>query len=333
MLILNYADVNLALPMKEAIVAVRRAYAAWSSGFAIMPSRLHFELPASSSTCLVMPAYLPGEGGAETPPALAIKVVSVVPGNSVRGMPTIQGAVLVIDPESGECLALMDGAALTAIRTGAGSGVATDLLARDESTTLAVFGTGAQAIPQVLGVCSVRPIDTLWICARNAANGERIAAELSRLPELPLRVHVTSDPRTALHNADVVCTATTAVEPLFEHDALKAGTHINAIGAFNPNMREIPALTVASSRLFVDSHSAALKEAGDIFRAIAEGAIGRDHIIGEIGRVVSGQLTGRQTLEQITLFKSVGMAVQDAASASLALERANSLGIGQQVMW
>jgi len=333
MLILNAADLRAALPMMDAIPAVRWAYAAFSAGTAVMPPRLHLAIPGTDAVSLCMPAFLPDAPDAPVPAALIVKAVSVFPANASLGLKTVQGAALVLDPATGECLALLDGAELTAIRTGAGSGVATDLLARPDGCTLAIIGTGAQALTQVQGICAVRPIQQIRIFGRDRIRAERFAARLAKLSYAHFAIWIAGSVGEALRDADIVCTATTASEALFKDTDLKPGAHINAVGAFRPDMWEVPAAAVLRSRLFVDSRAAALKEAGDIVQAIEEGVIGPGHITGEIGELIDGRVEGRRSADEVTLFKSVGMAVQDAASAAVALANAQARGIGQRVSW
>ena len=280
-----------------------------------------------------MPAFVPANPALGLQAGLAVKAVTIFPDNPGQNLPVIQGAVLVFDPANGKSLALMDGAAMTAIRTGAGSGVATDMLARPESRTLAIIGAGAQALTQIQGICAVRQIDEVWLFDHNADRAERLAETMANSPDLPRRVNVLSDAAEAVMHADIVCTATTSRHEVFPHKSVRAGTHINAIGAYRPDMREISAATLANSRLFVDSRTSCLAEAGDILQAIKEGAIAPGHIAGEIGEVIAGTLRGREFADQITVFKSVGMAVQDAAAASAALANARAQGIGKVVDW
>ena len=333
MLILNREAVQAALPMEVAVEAMRWAYQAWSAGQAQMPQRIHLELPEMKAVSLFMPAFVSKSPDGAFVPALAVKAVSVFPDNPASGLAAIQGAVLVLDPKTGRCLALLDGGALTAIRTGAGSGVATDLLARPDAMVLAMLGAGAQAAAQIQGVCAVRPIRTVWIYDRMPDRAEALASKLAGQSRLPLDIRFTRTAADAIRDADIVCTATTASTPLFNDSDLKPGVHINAVGAFRPTMQEIPPATVQRARVFVDSRAAALSEAGDLVQPLEAGLITVAHILGEIGEVVSGNLAGRLSDGERTLFKSVGMAVQDAIAATVALARAEALGLGQSVLW
>ena len=331
MRILDADAVRAALPMSEAIAAVRWAYIAYSTGQVTMPARLHLPLPEEQAISLVMPALVAASPDGVYPLSYAVKTVSVCPANAGRGLPVIQGAVLVLDPQTGGCLALLDGATLTALRTGAGSGAATDLLARPDAKTLAIFGAGGQAAAQLEGVCAVRSIETVWLYSRTRGKAEELRARWAGHNGVPLDIRIAETAQEALHAADIVCTATTARQPLFAACDVRPGAHINAIGAFRPEMQEIPSGTVQQARLFVDSRPAALHEAGDILQPMQAGLFGPEHLAGEIGAALAGLLPGRERANQITLFKSVGMAAQDAVTATVAAMRAEALDLGLRV--
>lgn len=331
MRILNRSEVQSALPMADAITAMRWAYLASSIGEAKMPSRVHLDLPEAASVALFMPAFVAAKPDGTIAASLAVKAITVIPQNSEHGLPLIQGAVLVFHPQTGQCLALLDGAALTAIRTGAGSGVATDLLARPDAATAAVFGAGPQAETQLEAVCAVRPIQTVWIHNRTRSRAESLVAKLRERPHLPEDIRIAQTAREAVREADIVCTATGAHAPLFADADLKPGAHINAIGSFRREMQELSPETVQRARLFVDNREAALSEAGDLLQALASGHITESHLLGEVGDLLSGSVAGRLTAADLTLFKSVGMATQDAVAASFALARAEAEGLGQCV--
>jgi ornithine cyclodeaminase len=240
---------------------------------------------------------------------------------------------MVLDPATGACIGLVDGASLTAIRTGAGSAVATAALSNDDAETVAILGAGVQAETQLEGVCAVRNIRKVWICARTKARAEHLCARLASRLGIPADVRVVDTSREALKDADIVCTATGARSALFEDRELKPGAHINAIGAYRPDMQEVPAVTVQRARVFVDRLDAAMLEAGDLIRAMEAGLIDGSHITGEIGALLSGELIGRQDRRQITMFKSVGMAAQDAVCSALAVRNAETLRLGVDVKW
>jgi len=326
MLVLDAAAVRQALPMDAAIEAMRRAFAALSAGRAIMPMRSQISIRQHDGVSLVMPAFVDDAEGQ----SLAVKVVSLFDHNADRGLPHIQSAVLVLAPDTGQPLALLEGAALTAIRTGAASGLATDLLARPAVRTAAMLGAGVQARTQLEAVCAVRPIETVWVYDPDPA-----AVEAFILDSFAAATDIrpASTPRQAVAEADVICAATTSRTPVFADTDLAAGVHINAVGSYQPDVREVPTETVVRARVFVDSREAALHEAGDLIQPIRQGAITADHILAELGELVLGRAAGRSCAADVTLFKAVGVAVQDAVAAMAALDRAMRLGIGQTVSW
>jgi ornithine cyclodeaminase len=321
--ILDADAVRQALPMAEVVAAMKRAFGLLSAGAVSMPLRTRVEIPDQEATTLFMPAY----GGAGA--GLAVKIVSVFPHNPERGRPTIHAVVIVLDPESGAVTALLEGAALTAIRTGAASGAATDLLARKDSQTAAVFGSGAQARTQLEAVCTVRKIRTAWVCGIDPPGLEAFAREMAGRGPCPADLRIAATPEEALAEADIVCTATTSATPVFDGRSVRPGTHINAIGSYTPQMQEIDGDLVARSLVVVDSRKAALVESGDLILPMRQGRLREDMIHGELGDIVNGVLPGRTREDQITLFKSVGVAIQDAVAASAALQRAAELGLGR----
>lgn len=320
------ADVHRALPMAEAIAAVRHAYIQLSAGRVQAPLRTALDVSPADVT-LVMPFYEPPSGSAAG--ALGLKLVSVFESNVPRGLPLIHSVVLAVDTASGAPLALIEGATLTAIRTGAASGAATDALARPDAAVAAIFGSGAQARRQLEAVCTVRPIERVYVYSLDGA--DRFVAEMAGVGPVPADVRVASSPRQAVSEADVICTATTARTPVFDDGDLRPGVHINAIGVFTPDAREIDGATVRRARVFVDSVSAALAEAGDLLIPLQAGEITRDHFSTELGQVLAGDRPGRTSVEQITLFKSVGVAAQDAAAAQTILRNGLSLELGTVV--
>ncbi len=328
MLILNANEVRQALPMAAAIGAMREAFAALTQGGAQVPARIALDGPEGGTT-LVMPALLDAGGSL----SLSVKAVSVFPGNRAKNLPLIHAAVLVIDAETGRVEALLEGSALTAIRTGAASGLATELLAKPGSRVAAIFGSGKQARTQLEAVCTVRPVKKVWVCSPTPGNAEAFAEQVAGRGWVPPEVSCTMDPREAIADADVICTATTSPAPVFDDQGLKPGVHINAVGSFQPHIREVPGETVARSRIFVDSREAALEEAGDILQPIGAGLIQANDILAEIGELVLEQAEGRTSDDQITFFKSVGVAVQDTAAARVVLESASRMGLGRTVDW
>lgn len=327
MLVLSAADVRRALPMKVAIEAMKRAFAALSGGRAVVPTRAHLPVRPHDGVSLVMPAFVEDPAG----DALATKVVSLFSGNPGRGLPLIQAAVLALDPETGRPVALLEGAALTAIRTGAASGAATDLLARPEGRTVAILGAGVQARTQLEAVCTVRACDTVWVYDPAPDRVKAFVTDMAGEGPVPADVRAAGSAREALAHADIVCAATTAKDPVFADADLKTGAHVNAVGSYQPEVVEVPAETVVRALVVVDSREAALAETGDLIEPIRKGLITEDHVHAELGELVLGSRPGRTSVDQVTLFESVGVAVQDAVAAKAAVDSAEQLGLGQRV--
>ncbi len=313
--------------MDQAVEAMKAAYAALSSGQAQVPQRVRLEIPPHAGLSLFMPSYVQDPSG----DALAVKVVSVYSANPQRGLPLIFASVIVLDPETGRTIALLEGSSLTAMRTGAASGAATDVLARADSQVAALFGAGTQGRTQLEAVCTVRSIETAWVYDVDPENVRRFISESAGHAPIPEDLRAASSPEQATQDADIICTATTSTTPVFSDRSLKAGVHINAVGSYTPQMQELPAETVARALLIVDSRSASLAETGDLLVPIQEGRFTASHIHAELGELILGRVEGRTSPDQITLFKSVGVAVQDAMAARLALHNAQIMGLGQTV--
>ena len=329
MIVLKAEDVRTALPMAECIAAMKRAFASFSDGRTQVPLRARVVVPAHEGECLFMHAFVDDREGE----ALAVKSVSVFPRNVQQGLPTIHAAVLVLDAATGRPTALLEGGTLTAIRTGAASGAATDLLARPDSQVAAIFGAGVQARTQLEAICTVRAIQTVWVHDRIPERVEAFINEMAGRIPIPSDLRAATNPHQAVAEADVICTATTSLTPVFADADLKPGVHINGVGSYTPAMREVPAETVARALVVVDSRKAALAEAGDLILPIQHDTIQEGHIHAELGELVLGRKQGRTQSEQVTFFKSVGVAVQDAAAARLAMQNAQALGLGQRVDW
>ncbi len=323
------SEVVSALPMAEAIHAMREAFAAHASGALVSPARTVLRSGTESGATLVMPAAL---DVADTP-LLVVKVVSVFPSNRRREIPAIHGTVLAVDADTGVPRALLDGASLTAIRTAATCGLATDFLARPDSRVLAVFGSGVHARTQIDAVQVVRPIEEIRIFNPNAESARSMARELSDSGSMQGRIVVADSSSAALNGADIACCATTSVVSVFQDRDVPDGIHINAIGSFKPEDREVPSETVARSRLVVDDRESALAEAGDLLIPISEGLVGADHIHCALGDLVLQRREGRSSASQVTLFKSVGLATQDLFATRAMLRKAEPLQIGDLLRW
>ncbi|MCI0395031.1 MAG: ornithine cyclodeaminase family protein [Chloroflexi bacterium] len=323
--ILSAADVVRALPMAEAIAGMKLAFTQLSTGRATAPARSYIDVSAHRGISLVMPAYLAETGD------LAVKIVSVFPENVKQHRPAIHGVVLILDPETGRPLALMDGGAVTAIRTGAASGAATDLLARADASVVAIFGSGVQARTQLEAVCTVRPIRSVRVYSPNREHAEAFAREMASYGPIPEDVTVASAPQAAVVEADIVCTATSAGTPVFDGRDLKPGAHVNAVGTFQTNKREVDTETVRRALVVVDSREAMWAEAGDLVIPIQAGDLTEAHVYAELGEIAGGQKAGRTSPEQVTFFKSVGIAVQDAVAGRIALQNAIARNLGTLV--
>lgn len=309
--------------MAEAIDIVKEAFIQLSAGEAIVPIRTPIDVTSHNGVVLFMPAYLSGSD------ALGMKVVSVFPDNARLNRPTISALLVINDAITGEPRAVLDGSYLTALRTGAASGVATQLLARPESEAVAIFGAGVQGRTQLEAVCEVRSIRRAWIydVVRNAA--ERFADEMSlRGGRIPPDIRAASSPAEATRDADIVCTATTSPTPVIAEPDLKPGVHINGIGSFTPEMQEVDDATVQRALLVVDSREAAWAEAGDLIIPRNKGFIKESDVCAELGEIAMGQQSGREDKDQITFFKAVGSAVQDVSVANYLIRKAEREGLG-----
>ena len=323
MLILTRHDVESLLTMPDAIDAVAEGFRQLAAGAVEMPQRLATTVAPYNGIHLSMPAFVAGDPG-----TLTIKVVTVYNDNrTVYDLPTIHAVLLLHDARTGKPLALMDAEHLTAMRTGAVCGVATRLMARPEASVVTLFGAGIQAGPQLLAMAAVRPIRQVYVVAL----GDSAAFAAQMRAALGIPVEIAGDVQAAVEQADIICTATNSAAPLFDGRWLRPGTHINAIGAYTRTTRELDTETVRRSRVIVDRRQAAQAEAGDIVIPTQEGAIGPDHVAGELAEVVTGALAGRRSADEITLFKSVGLALQDAMSAALVYARAVEAAIGHSV--
>lgn len=308
--VITTEEIRNALDMPAAIRAVSEALVAFSTGQAIVPPRTSLEIGDLRTTALVMPAYLPGTK------RIGLKLISLCEDNPARGLPLAQALTIVMDAENGTPLAVLEAGFLTAMRTGAASGAATDALARRDARVAAVFGAGVQGRTQLQAIAAVRHLSKAFIIDTDPRAAAAFATEMGQ------RLGLDIEPATggtALREADIVSTATTATTPVFRDQDLKPGAHINAIGSYKPHVRELPGETVHRARLFVDDRRACLEEAGDILMPLREGLIGEDHILAEIGEVLAGLKPGRGADGETTVFKSVGNAVEDLAVAARVL--------------
>jgi ornithine cyclodeaminase len=321
--ILTAGQVRSLLPMPACIDLMERTLRTLALGGAVLPLRTVLRLPGGRGVFGTMPAWL------SEPAALGLKAIAVFPGNQGTGLDSHQGLVLLFDPERGTPLAILDASSITAIRTAAVSGAATRALAREEASHLAILGSGVQARTHLDAMRSVRTLGRVRVWSPSRERLDRFVAWARATHGLA--VEAATDARTAVQGADVVCTVSASPTPVLEGAWLAPGAHLNAVGASLPGARELDTWAVARSRLFVDRRESALSEAGDFLLARSEGAIGDDHIVGEIGEVFAGQIAGREDPRQITLFKSLGLAVEDLAAGSYVLRAAEAAGIGTVV--
>lgn len=320
-LILNHDEVVALLPMKECIALMREALVKLAQGEVHQPLRTIVRPPDAAGVMGLMPSYVGGEQA-----AYGLKTVCIFPGNPAKGKDAHQGAVLLFSAETGELLALMNASAITAIRTAAVSGVATDLLAREDASTLAIVGAGVQARTHLIAMMAVRSIERCRVVSRNIEHARLFAEEMRE------RVEFTIEPvesvASAVEGADLIATVTNAKEPVVRREWISPGAHLNVVGSSTPHAREVDTATMAASALFVDRRESTLNEAGDYLFAMREGAIGPEHIRAELGEVLTGVKPGRSSPEEITLFKSLGLAVEDLASANYLYRKAKELNAG-----
>lgn len=326
MLALTRSQVRSLVSMPDAIELMKQAFAELSAGRTVSPLRTVIPLPDREADALFMPAYVPAMD------ALGLKSVNVFRNNPAAGLPAIHALVMLVDTATGQPMAIMDGAYLTALRTGAVSGAAADLLARPDSHVLTVIGAGAQGVTQIAAVCAVRPIERVIAVDVNDAALERLTAGIAQdWPDLAGLVETSKDASLAVRISDIVCTATTSRTPVFSDADLKPGTHVSGVGAYTPQMQEVPAETVARATVVVDAIDAALEEGGDLIIPLHQGLVDRAHFARELGMLVNGDATGRTSDEEITFFKSVGNAVQDMVVGKRAVERAREQGLGIEI--
>ncbi len=321
-LILNKNEVSSVLTMKDCMDAMEAAFSELAGGTAVLPLRISITPPEGLS--LYMPAYL------RKMEALACKVVTVYKNNPLKhNLPTTIGKVLLQDPVTGDVICIMNGGYLTAMRTGAASGVATKYLARkDARQTAGIFGSGIQARMQLWAITEARDISRaiVYDLSDDAANA--FVSEMSK--KLNLEIIKAGSPDEVLL-ADIICTATSSAIPIFDGNKVKEGTHINGIGSHSPNARELDTAIIKRSKFVGDSLEACFKEAGDIMIPVKEGAIPESHFYAELGEIITGKKQGRIDQREITLFKSNGLAIQDAAAAKLVYDKAVAAGIGVNV--
>ena len=325
MLILNRAAVAACLSHADCIEALDPAMRAVSAGLAIMPLRQYLKVPGSSVKFTLMPGYV------DAPRCFGVKIVSKAEREPGSPWGSHVGAVMVFSPDEGIPVALLDGSELTAIRTAAASALATRALARADARCLAIIGSGQQAEHHIRALLQVRPIERLVIWGRSRARVEALLARLS-LPA-GIAVEVADSVAAAVASADIVTTVTSAKTPVLAGESLRPGVHVNLVGAAVREVAEADVETVRRSRFFVDYRESAMAQAGELLNAIREGVVDESHIAAEIGEVLSGQVPGRRNDQEVTVYKSLGVAAQDLAAGWLAWTRAQERSLGVEVPW
>ena len=322
-LIVNQSEVHRLLPMNECIDVMAEALTGLARGEAIQPLRSIMWLPGKVGALGVMPSYLAGID------SIGLKVISVFPGNHGTQYDSHQGAVMLFEATHGQLLTLMDASSITAIRTASVSGVATRLLARTHAQSVAILGTGVQAVSHLAAMIEARTITRARVWGRNPELAQRFAEREARRHGIPVSAAATV--QEAVEGVDIICTTTGAREPILNGEWISPGTHINAVGSSVAFARELDTAAVKKARLYVDRRESTLNESGDFLLAKKEGAIDDDHIVGEIGELLTGDLEGRRTADEVTLFKSLGLSIEDLAAANHVYRKALKSGVGTMV--
>lgn len=321
-LFLGASDIEKLISMNETINVVEKSFRELGEGTAEMTERGVIGIPDASGWLGIMTAYLRGMN------ALGTKAVTVFTRNDASGKSTTQGTMLLLDPLSGDLLSIMDATFITAMRTGATTGIATKYLARTDSKIIGIFGAGIQAKTQLMAVSAVREIERVAVYTPTNSRAPRFVEEMSGL--LNIQVERVRDLRDAV-NSDIIITATTSPTPLFDGELIYPGTHVNCIGAHTKDTRELDSVGIKRGKLIVDLKSSAMKEAGEIIMPIESGELTPDHISAELSDIISGKSTGRENKDEITIFKSTGLSIEDVATAKLVYDKAIKEGIGTEV--
>lgn len=320
-LLLSRAEVERVLEVKSVIDAVERGFADFSAGRIVMPVRTAVRVQDPPGVMLVMPCAMTESK------ALGTKIVSVFPQNPTRGLPTIPALYALLDYETGMPIAVMDAGLITGLRTAAASAVATKYMAREDAKTLGIFGTGVQGLYHALAIPAVRSIERIVVMGSSPEKSQAFAKSLAS--QVAAEV-VAGGSVEEVAGTDIVVTGTTQASPLFSGSLLKPGAHVNNVGSHSMTAREMDTEAVVRSRVVVDSYDACWAESGDIMIPIEEGAITREHVVAELGEVVLGTKQGRTSPDEITLFKSNGLAFQDAVTAALAVDGAKASRVGTE---
>jgi alanine dehydrogenase len=323
MLILSEKQVQALIDIDELIAALERAHIQYSTGNAVMPVRLVVPLPQIEGRITSMPGFLNEDQ------ALGMKVVTYFQNNPMQNLPSILATIMLFSPESGKMIAVMDGSYITAIRTACASAMASKVLSNSTASVLGVLGAGVQAKAHITALARVRKLHGVKIYSPSGTSATRVKQELQS--EIEAAIEVAKSAEEAVRGSDLIVIATTAKQPIVTAEWLKPGAHINAVGSHRPDLRELDGATLARSRVFVDSRDAIMAECGDVLLALAEKSITADHVQGEIGEVLAATKPGRTKPDEVTLYKSVGIAIQDVATARLVYHKALEKNLGTNV--
>lgn len=327
MLVLTKADIKKVFTMKDAIQADKEALRMYSEGKSVVPLRVNIDIPKEQGQSLFMPAYV------EELDATGIKIVSVFPKNIEIGKPTVPAQMILMDGKTGEVCAIMDGTYLTQLRTGAVQGAATDILAREDAKIAVLFGTGGQAGTQLEAMLNVRDLEEVRVFDINFERAEQFATAMQQeFAHFNTRIIAVEDGNEAIKDADIITAVTTSRRPVFDGTLVKKGAHVNGVGAYTPEMQELPETIVQrADKVIFDTKEGVLAEAGDFIIPMQKGIVSEEDFGGDLGQVILGKVKGRETEQEITLFKSVGTAVLDVVTAHQIYKKALELNVGQNV--
>ena len=327
-LILKESDISSMITMSDIIEADKEALSIYSSHKSNIPLRSNLDIPEYKGQCLFMNGY------AAPAKALGVKIVSVYPENINKNLTSVPATMVLVDAETGVVNSLIDGTYLTRLRTGAISGLATDILSRKDSKILALFGTGGQAVTQLEAVLTVRKIEEVRVFDIFQDRAKEFAKKMSEKfsKKFNVRIIAAESSDKAIENADIITTVTTSKKPVFDANKVKKNVHINGVGSYTPDMQEIPEdILVKANKIYVDTRDGAINESGDLITPIKKGLIKKEKINGELGEVINGQNKGRENDDEMTFFKTTGSAVLDLVAAQKIYEMAKTKGVGQMV--
>lgn len=327
MLILTAEDIKKVFTMKDAIQADKDALRLYSEGKSNIPLRVNIDVPKHKGQSLYMPGYV------EDLNALGIKIVSVFPENTEKGKPSVPAKMVLLDGETGEVCAIMDGTYLTQLRTGAVAGAATDVLARKDAKVAALIGTGGQAPAQLEAILAVRDIEIVKVFGMNREKAKVFAEKMDKdFSTYGAKIIAVENVEDAIKDADIITTVTTSKNPTFDGKLVKKGAHINGVGSYTPDVQELDEYIITNcNKIYMDTRDGVLSEAGDFIIPINKGIFKKESVTGELGELLSGTIKGREKEEEITLFKSVGSAVLDIVTAYRIYEKAKEANIGTNI--